>query len=151
MAAPALLALASGVPAGAVMAAPLWFTLSERQAAEDLTSLPRVLAQLQQRGIGVLLSDFGAGGLGLSHLRELPLAGWCLDGTLVQALPDDAAAAAIVRAQIALAQGLGRVAVARSVTRDAQRRWLAAAGCHWLGGAAADQPQSADRGVVAAG
>jgi diguanylate cyclase (GGDEF)-like protein/PAS domain S-box-containing protein len=128
---PALLALAGSLPAGEAMAGPLWFTLSERQAAED-PSLPRGLGKLQQRGIGVLLSDFGAGGLGLTRLRDLPLAGWCLDHALVEALPGDPMAAAIVQAQITLAQGLRRLALGRATT-EAQRAWLAAAGCHWLG------------------
>jgi diguanylate cyclase (GGDEF)-like protein/PAS domain S-box-containing protein len=149
--APALLALASRLPADEAMAGPLWFTLSERQAADD-PALPRVLAQLQQRGIGVLLSDFGAGGLSLTRLRELPLAGWCLDRALVEALPDDMAAATIVQAQITLAQGLGKLAVARTVTDEAQRAWLSAAGCHWLGGAGAKPlPEASARGAVAAG
>jgi PAS domain S-box-containing protein len=147
-----LLALASSLPAAEATAGPLWFTLAERQAADESTVLPHVLAQLQQRGIGVLLSDFGTGGLGLSRLRELPLAGWCLDRALLHTLPDDAGAAAIVQAQITLAEGLGRVAVARPVVKDAQRRWLAAAGCHWLGGPALSQPapDAAGRDVVAA-
>jgi diguanylate cyclase (GGDEF)-like protein/PAS domain S-box-containing protein len=147
-----LLALASSLPAAEATAGPLWFTLAERQAADESTVLPHVLAQLQQRGIGVLLSDFGTGGLGLSRLRELPLAGWCLDRALLHTLPDDAGAAAIVQAQITLAEGLGRVAVARPVVKDAQRRWLAAAGCHWLGGPALSQPapDAAGRDVVTA-
>ena len=149
----ALLALANSLPAGEAMAGPLWFTLAEHQAAEELASLPGVLTQLRQRGIGVLLSDFGAGGLGLSCLRELPLAGWCLDPALLRGLPDDAAAAVIARAQIDLAQGLGRIAVARPVTQEVQRRWLAAAGCHWLGGLARPQPapEPAGQGVVTTG
>ncbi len=147
---PALLALASSLPADEAMAGPLWFTLAERQAADD-PALPRVLAQLQQRGIGVLLSDFGAGGLGLARLRELPLAGWCLDPALVEALPDDMAAATIVQAQITLAQGLGKLVAARAATREAQRAWLSAAGCHWLGGDGAQQlPAASARGTVAA-
>ena len=151
LAAPALLALASSLPADEAVSGPLWFTLAERQAADD-PALPRVLAQLQQRGIGVLLSDFGAGGLGLARLRELPLAGWCLDRTLVNALPGDAAAGAIVQAQITLAHGLGRLVAARSVAHEAQRAWLAAAGCHWLGGARAlPLPAASARGVVLAG
>jgi diguanylate cyclase (GGDEF)-like protein/PAS domain S-box-containing protein len=149
----ALLALADNMPAAETAAGPMWFTLAERQAADEPTVLPHVLAQLQQRGIGVLLSDFGAGGLGLARLRDLPLAGWCLDRALLQALPDDAAAAAIVQAQITLAQALGRLAVARPVMQDAQLRWLTAAGCHWLGGPALSRPaaEAAGRGAVAAG
>jgi diguanylate cyclase (GGDEF)-like protein/PAS domain S-box-containing protein len=148
-----LLAVAGSLPAAEATAGPLWFTLHEQQAAEESVVLPHVLARLRQRGIGVLLSDFGAGGLGLTRLRELPLAGWCLDRALLEALPDDAAAAAIVQAQITLAQALDRVAVARPVALDAQRRWLRAAGCHWLGGPALPQPatEAAGRGAVAAG
>jgi diguanylate cyclase (GGDEF)-like protein/PAS domain S-box-containing protein len=147
-----MLALANSLPAAEAAAGPLFFTLGERQAADE-SALPHVLAQLQQRGIGVFLSDFGAGGLGLSRLKELPLAGWCLDSTLLQGLPDDAAAAAIVQAQITLARGLGRIMVARPVAQDLQVRWLAAAGCHWLGGPCLLQPapEASRRGAVAAG
>jgi predicted signal transduction protein with EAL and GGDEF domain len=147
-----LLALASSLPAAEAAAGPLWFTLGERQAADESGALPHVLAQLQQRGIGVLLNDFGTGGIGLTRLRDLPLAGWCLDRALLRELPHDPAAAAIVQAQITLAQGLGRLVVARPVVQDAQRRWLTAAGCHWLGGPALPQPAfgAAGIGVIAA-
>jgi diguanylate cyclase (GGDEF)-like protein/PAS domain S-box-containing protein len=147
-----LLSLASSLPAAEATAGPLWFTLGERQAADESAALPHVLAQLQQRGIGVLLNDFGSGGLGLTRLRDLPLAGWCLDRALLHELPHDPAAAAIVQAQITLAQGLGRLVVARPVAQDAQRRWLAAAGCHWLGGPALPQAAfgAAGIGVIAA-
>jgi diguanylate cyclase (GGDEF)-like protein/PAS domain S-box-containing protein len=134
-----LLALAASLPA--VPQPGLLFTLGERQAADEAASLPRVLAQLQQRGIGVLIDDFGSGGLGLTRLGQWPLAGWCIDRALLDSLPGDGAASAIARLQIALARDLGRVAVATGPLRDDQRHWLRAAGCQWLA-AAAPAPQA---------
>nr|WP_281375128.1 diguanylate cyclase [Aquabacterium terrae] len=136
---PALLAaLGEALAAQAPAHGALLLALDERQCADEGARLPRLLAGLQRLGVAVLLEGLGRGGLALTRLRELPLAGWSLDPTLIDALPDDAAAAAVVRSLIGLAHGLGRCVAATGVHAAAQRDWLIAAGCTQLQGDAVE-------------
>lgn len=124
---------------------PLVLELEERLCAEDPQRLQRLLAQLQQLGVGVMLDDFGAGGAPLALLRQLPLAGLKIAAGLVGALPGDAGAAAVVRAIITLARGLGLPLCAAGVASAAQQQWLQAEGCDQLQGPWAGAPMTADR------
>ena len=53
----------------------------------------------------------------------------CIDRSLIAGVPDDPGRAGLVRALIALARGLDFEVVAKGVETQAQREFLAEAGC----------------------
>ena len=89
----------------------------------------RALAELQALGVTCSLDNFGTGHCSLSALRRLPLHALKIDGSFVGRLPDDGDAAAISRAAIGLARGLGVRAIAEGVETAAQLSFLEELGC----------------------
>jgi len=121
----------------------LLLELDEQILRDDGGAARSWLERLRTLGAGVMIDEFGAGGVSLSELRRLPLAGIKIDPTLVGALPDDAAAVAVVGSIIGLAHGLGMRVCASGVESGEQQRWLALAGCDQLQGAWAQAPMGA--------
>jgi diguanylate cyclase (GGDEF)-like protein/PAS domain S-box-containing protein len=99
---------------------------------QALTSGPQVLdtlAALRERGIGIYLDNFGTGFSSLSFLRQFPFDGVKIDGSFVGRVDSNEADAAIVRAVVAMAAGLGVRTVAESVETEAQAQALSELGC----------------------
>ncbi len=87
------------------------------------------LSALRDIGMGLTLDDFGAGIASLSMLRRLPLTGLKLDRSVVRSLPDSREDAAMAQATIHLAHMLGLSITAEGIETEAQRSFLATAGC----------------------
>jgi EAL domain-containing protein (putative c-di-GMP-specific phosphodiesterase class I) len=87
------------------------------------------LSALRDLGIGLALDDFGAGIASLSMLRRLPLTALKLDRSVVRHLPDGREDAAMAQATIHLAHMLGLTITAEGIETEAQRSFLATAGC----------------------
>ena len=114
--------------------------LTERMLMDDLPAVRRTLLRLKALGVGIAVDDFGTGYTSLRHLMELPIDRLKLDRSFVQGLPGDAGAAAIVRAVIQMAQGLGMRTLAEGVETAAQQDWLRAQGCDEMQGERAAPP-----------
>ncbi|MDE2147423.1 MAG: EAL domain-containing protein [Burkholderiales bacterium] len=114
--------------------------LTERMLMDDLPAVRRTLLRLKALGVGIAVDDFGTGYTSLRHLMELPIDRLKLDRSFVQGLPGDAGAAAIVRAVIQMAQGLGMRTLAEGVETAAQQDWLRAQGCDEMQGEMAAPP-----------
>ena len=114
-------------------------------------ALPRLHA-LASLGVRLAIDDFGTGYSSLAYLKRLPVGRLKLDRSFVQGLPDDARDAGITRATVQMAQALGMEVVVEGVETEAQRRFVAEAGCHAFQGflhAPALDPLSFARGLAA--
>jgi EAL domain-containing protein (putative c-di-GMP-specific phosphodiesterase class I) len=89
----------------------------------------RTLEELRELGVSCLIDDFGSGHSSLPVLRRLPLHALKIGRSLVAQLPTDADAAAISRATIGLARGLGLQTVAVGVESERQLAFLREHGC----------------------
>ena len=88
-----------------------------------------ILRKLKAMGISVAMDDFGTGYSSLATLHAFPFDKIKLDQSFVRRLPDDAAAAAIVRTVLALGDSLGMPVLAEGIETEAQWQFLAREGC----------------------
>ncbi len=97
-----------------------------RQLAEPVS---QVLAEITACGARLSIDDFGTGYASLPMLQRLRASAVCIDRSLIAGVPQEAERASLARALIALARGLEFEVVAKGVETQAQRDFLAEAGC----------------------
>ena len=117
--------------------------LTERMLMDDIGSAPATLTALRALGLSVSVDDFGTGYTSLAHLTQLPLDKLKIDQSFVAKLPGDVGAAAITRAIVQMASGLGLHASAEGVRNQAQWDLLASWGCDELQGEMIGEPMAA--------
>jgi diguanylate cyclase (GGDEF)-like protein len=124
-----------GVPARAVA---LEMTESVMVDGSSVTS--RVLFELRELGVRLLVDDFGTGFSALGYLRRFPVTGVKIDRSFVSGLGTSVEDEEIVRAVVAMSYALGLSIVAEGVETRLQRDALAvvgvAQGQGWLWGPA---------------
>jgi diguanylate cyclase (GGDEF)-like protein/PAS domain S-box-containing protein len=103
--------------------------ISESAVMSDPGRSRHILEELHDQGLQLALDDFGTGYSSLSRLKDLPVDILKIDRPFLHGLPEDAAAAASVRAIVQLADGLGMRALAEGIEDEAQRRYLIENGC----------------------
>jgi diguanylate cyclase (GGDEF)-like protein len=108
--------------------------ITERMLMDDLDAVRATLAQLKALGVRIAIDDFGTGYSSLGHLNQLPIDRIKIDRSFVHGLPGHAGNAAIARAIVMLAAGLGREVIAEGVETEAQRAFLVGLGCHQMQG-----------------
>jgi diguanylate cyclase (GGDEF)-like protein len=108
--------------------------LTERMLMSDLVQVKETLLQLKALGIRISVDDFGTGYSSLGHLKELPIDKMKIDRSFVSDLPAERDSAAIATAIIQMGRSLGITVIAEGVENQAQRDFLAAAGCDELQG-----------------
>ena len=87
------------------------------------------LAEITAAGARLSVDDFGTGYASLPMLQKLHASAVCIDRSLIAGVPQDGERAGLARALIALARGLNFEVVAKGVESQAQRDFLAEAGC----------------------
>ena len=95
----------------------------------DQTHGLHILRKLKAMGISIAMDDFGTGYSSLATLHAFPFDKLKLDQSFVKRLPDDAAAAAIVRTVLALGESLGMPVLAEGIETEAQWQFLSSEGC----------------------
>jgi diguanylate cyclase (GGDEF)-like protein len=103
--------------------------VTESTIMSDQSRGLRTLRKLKAMGISVAMDDFGTGYSSLATLHAFPFDKIKLDQSFVKRLPNDAAAAAIVRTVLALGDSLGMPVLAEGIETEAQWQFLARAGC----------------------
>jgi diguanylate cyclase (GGDEF)-like protein len=97
--------------------------LSEQERAT------RALSELVELGVSLALDDFGTGYSSLGYLRRYPMQVIKIDRSFVTDLPDNADAAAIASAVVAMARTLGKRTIAEGIETTAQLDFLKSLGC----------------------
>jgi EAL domain-containing protein (putative c-di-GMP-specific phosphodiesterase class I) len=93
-----------------------------------------VLRELARLGVRLALDDFGAGGLSLGALHDLPLDAIKIDSSCVAALGEDAGMRDIVQAAIDMGAATHRRVIAEGVERPEQLAYAEAVGCDAMQG-----------------
>jgi EAL domain-containing protein (putative c-di-GMP-specific phosphodiesterase class I) len=94
----------------------------------------RLLAQLKEAGVRVVVDGFGTGYSSLSFLRRLPIDSVKIDRSLIGELPSSADATALTRGVVAMAHSLGLTVIAEGVETREQWEFLREHGCEEMQG-----------------
>jgi diguanylate cyclase (GGDEF)-like protein len=103
--------------------------VTESTIMSDQSRGLHILRKLKAMGVSVSMDDFGTGYSSLATLHAFPFDKIKLDQSFVKRLPEDAAAAAIVRTVLALGASLGIPVLAEGIETEAQWQFLAREGC----------------------
>jgi diguanylate cyclase (GGDEF)-like protein len=117
------------VPPGA-----LELEITESTLAEHPEEVGRVLGRVRRLGVRIAIDDFGTGYSSMAVLQKLPVDLLKIDRAFIIHCADDPNAAALLKALLQVAHGLGKEVVAEGVETPAQAAFLRAHGCEFLQG-----------------
>ena len=126
----------------------LMLEITEDVLLRNLGQAASALKALRGLGFRTALDDFGAGFCNFRYLRELPLDALKLDKVMVEGVPADGTALAVLRAIVALAKALGLAVYAEGIEDEIQCAAITAEGCDYWQGFLRAQPMPSD-GVLA--
>jgi diguanylate cyclase (GGDEF)-like protein/PAS domain S-box-containing protein len=119
----------SGLPPDA-----LELEITESLLLDNLDAAIRLLQALRALGVKISLDDFGTGYSSLSYLQKLPIDTLKIDRSFIQHIDSRSSDAAITRAIITLAHGLGVRVVAEGVETASQCAVLVEMQCDLMQG-----------------
>ena len=108
--------------------------ITEEMVIRNPERAVRLLTQLKEIGVRVVVDGFGAGYSSLSFLRRLPIDSVKIDHSLIVDLPRNNDAAALTRGVIAMAHSLGLTVIAEGVETREQWEFLNQQGCEEMQG-----------------
>jgi len=118
--------------------------ITEGVLMENLHETAAMLTDLQGLGLRVSIDDFGTGYSSLAYLKRLPIDELKIDRSFLNGCPEDADAAAIVSAIVAMSKNLGLRVVAEGVETEAQLSFLRDLDCEQYQGFFFSKPLSAE-------
>ena len=118
----------------------LMLEITEDLLLRNLDQAARALAALRALGFRTALDDFGAGFCNFRYLRVLPLDAIKLDKVMVDDVPNDPKAVAVLRAIMQLARALELEVYAEGVETEIQRATIQSEGCNYWQGFLRAQP-----------
>ncbi|PZR19417.1 MAG: hypothetical protein DI538_31175, partial [Azospira oryzae] len=104
--------------------------LTEGVLLGDAEEALRRVSALAALGVNLSIDDFGTGYSSLAYLKRFPIQRLKIDRSFVQGLPGTASDAGIANAIVQMGRALGLQVIAEGVETEAQRDFLAQAGCH---------------------
>src|SRR3954468_9715100 len=125
---------------------PAGFTveITESAMVGDPARVEPVLHELAATGVRLAIDDFGADHSSLGRLRTLPVNMLKIDRSLLEGVPLDKRAAAIVASLLMLADALHIVSVVEGVETEEQRAFIAGQGCPLAQGFGLGRPAPVD-------
>ncbi|MBN9079339.1 MAG: GGDEF-domain containing protein [Rhizobiales bacterium 65-79] len=103
--------------------------ITETGLMTDPASAEKIVKDLRSVGIRVSLDDFGTGQSSLGRLREFNFDKLKIDRTFVSSILDDKPSEHIIRAILAMCEGLGMEVVAEGIEEERQAERLMQFGC----------------------
>ena len=103
--------------------------ITETAMISDMQRTTHVLRQLKALGVSIAMDDFGTGYSSLSTLKAFPFDKIKLDQSFMSELDENPQSWAIIRAVLALGEGLRIPVLAEGVETEAQLAFLRAQGC----------------------
>ena len=122
--------------------------ITESLIMHDIAKARDVLHALSDFGVQVAIDDFGTGHSTLSSLRDLPVHQLKIDRAFITDLAQNPKDAAITRAIIAMAHGLGLTVIAEGVESEEQLAILREEGCDQVQGLLIREPVPSDQFLV---
>lgn len=142
---------ASVIAKGSIEPERLMLEITEDVLLRNLEQAASALRALRGLGFRTALDDFGAGFCNFRYLRELPLDAIKLDKIMVDDVPGDAKALAVLRAIMQLGKALDLDIYAEGIEDDVQRAAITSEGCdYWQGFLRAQPMKSAEVLTLAA-
>ncbi|MDF1795147.1 MAG: EAL domain-containing protein [Coxiellaceae bacterium] len=118
--------------------------ITEKALVKSPKNTMQQMEKLKMLGVQFALDDFGTGYSSMQYLKNLPLSLLKIDQGFVRDIQSDANDAAIVKATIQLAHGLGIAALAEGVETEQQMQYLKQQGCDYAQGYLFAKPMSLD-------
>ena len=118
--------------------------ITENALIKDPKTAREILGQLSDAGIRIALDDFGTGHSSLRYLRDFRVDRIKIDRSFIAGMAEGGENAAIVRAILGLAAGLGIEAIAEGIEMQEQQAQLRHEGCNYGQGFLFSQAVSAE-------
>ncbi|TIS83200.1 MAG: EAL domain-containing protein, partial [Mesorhizobium sp.] len=118
--------------------------ITETGLMTDPASAEKIVEDLRRVGIRVSLDDFGTGQSSLGRLREFHFDKLKIDRAFVSSILEDRPSEHIIRAILAMCEGLGMDVVAEGIEEEAQADRLVQFGCAGGQGYLFGKPVDAD-------
>ena len=115
--------------------------VTEGALINDSARALSILSRLKSLGVKIAIDDFGTGYSSLSSLQSFPFDKIKIDGSFVKGVDGNEQSAAIVRAVIALGNGLHMPVIAEGVETESERDFLRREGCGEIQGYLIGRPQ----------
>jgi diguanylate cyclase (GGDEF)-like protein len=103
--------------------------ITETAVMSSADTAERIITDLRQAGVGISLDDFGTGQSSLGRLRDFTFDKVKIDRAFVSRITSDRASEHIVKAIIAMCDGLDLAVVAEGIEHREEADMLAALGC----------------------